>query len=84
MDNRFAMSQQWALVAKKANSIPGCIKKTVASRLREVILPIYYTLGGYIWNTVFSAGILSSERQESSRESPGDEKGDWGPGACPI
>jgi len=84
MDNRFAVSQQQALVAKKANSIPGCIKKTVASRLREVILPIYYPLGGYIWNTVFSAGILSSERQESSRESPGDEKGDWGPGACPI
>jgi len=34
MDNRLAMSQQRALVAKKTNGIQECIKKTVVSRLR--------------------------------------------------
>ena len=38
VDNRLAMSQQYALVAKRANGIPGCVQKRTARRLREVIL----------------------------------------------
>ena len=39
MDRKLDMCRKFAVAGQKANSILGCIKRMVASRLRVVIVP---------------------------------------------
>ncbi|KAK4826977.1 hypothetical protein QYF61_012918 [Mycteria americana] len=45
VDGKLNMSQQCALAAKRANCVLGCIKHSVASWLREMILPTLHCTG---------------------------------------
>ncbi|RMC12613.1 hypothetical protein DUI87_10136 [Hirundo rustica rustica] len=61
VDSKPSMSQQCVLVAKKANGILGCIRKSIASSSGEVILPLCPALVRHIQSL---SPVLGSSGQE--------------------
>ncbi|RMC19346.1 hypothetical protein DUI87_03955 [Hirundo rustica rustica] len=75
LDHKLSMSCQCP-VARRANGVLGCTGKSVASRSREVTLPLYSAPVRHSWSAVSSSGFLSTRETRSCwRGSSGEPQG---------
>lgn len=74
VDTKLYMSQKCPLATKMADSTRGCVRRNVASRLRQGILFLHSALAGHIW----SAGSISAlSRTCETEPSPAEMTKDW-------
>lgn len=80
-DSKMDMSQQYALVAKKAKVFRGCVNSGTARRLRDVIIPFPKLLR---WNcsTESSFGTSVQEKLTNWSKFRRDHQYDWGLEPC--
>jgi len=86
-DDKLTMSQQCALVTMKANGILRCIKKNLASRSKEILLPFCSALlrSGLEYCVQFWAPQFKTDKEGTTGESPAEGyKADEGTGASVL
>ena len=78
IDSKMNMSQQCALAATKASCVLGCIKHSIASRSREVIVPLYSVLVQPHLKYCVKFGASQYKKETKLLECPeeGDEDGE--------
>lgn len=69
-DPKLNISKQFALVAREAISLLGCLRQSIASKPRDVVLPLCSALVRHIWYAATSIELLIQERYGCNGGSP--------------
>lgn len=76
VDQKLAMSQQGMLASQKGSCVLGCIQNSVASKVKDVVFTLYFTLIYATWTAVQLWQLPRRRTWTSwseSREGPGQE-----------